>query len=76
LLTTDGTWKLILRKQVLGLKASLSLSQVQWKIWDSHFRASLMKVKWELKMDHKSGLGKISRWGIEPFVNSILAFIT
>jgi hypothetical protein len=55
---------------------SLSLSQVQWKIWDSHFRASLMKVKWELKMDHKSGLGKISGWGIEPFVNSILAFIT
>jgi hypothetical protein len=35
-----------------------------------------MKVKWELKMDHKSGLGKISGWGIEPFVNSILAFIT
>ena len=42
LLTTDGTWQQILRNKYLGNKP---LVQVQWKSGDSHFWASLMKVK-------------------------------
>ena len=42
LLTTDGTWQQILRNKYLGTKP---LVQVQWKSGDSHFWASLMKVK-------------------------------
>ena len=42
LLTTDGTWQQILRNKYLGTKP---LVQVLWKSGDSHFWASLMKVK-------------------------------
>jgi len=42
LLTTEGTWQQMLHKKYLGSKP---LSQVQWKNGDSHFWASLMKVK-------------------------------
>ena len=42
LLTIDGTWQQILRNKYLGNKP---LVQVQWKSGDSHFWASLMKVK-------------------------------
>jgi hypothetical protein len=42
LLTTDGTWQQILRNKYLYSKP---LSQAQWKNGDSHFWASLMKVK-------------------------------
>ena len=42
LLTTDDTWQQILRNKYLGNKP---LVQVQWKSGDSHFWASLMKVK-------------------------------
>ena len=42
LLTTDGTWQQIIRNKYLGTKP---LVQVQWKSGDSHFWASLMKVK-------------------------------
>ena len=42
LLTIDGIWQQILRNKYLGSKL---LVQVQWKSGDSHFWASLMKVK-------------------------------
>ena len=42
LLTTDGTWQQIIHNKYLGTKP---LVQVQWKSGDSHFWASLMKVK-------------------------------
>ena len=42
LLTTYGIWQQILRNKYLGNK---HLVQVQWKSGDSHFWASLMKVK-------------------------------
>jgi hypothetical protein len=42
LLTSDGTWQQILRNKYPGSKP---LAQVQWKNGDSHFWASLMKVK-------------------------------
>ena len=42
LLTTDGTWQQILPNKYLRNKP---LIQVQWKSGDSHFWASLMKVK-------------------------------
>ena len=42
LLMTDGTWQQILRNKYLGTKPS---AQVHWKSGDSHFWASLMKVK-------------------------------
>jgi hypothetical protein len=42
LLTTEGTWQQMLRRKYLRSKP---LSQVQWKNGDSHFWASLMKVK-------------------------------
>ena len=42
LLTTDGTWQQILCNKYLGTKP---LVQVHWKNGDSHFWASLMKVK-------------------------------
>ena len=42
LLTTDGTWQQILRNKYLGTKP---LVQVHRKSGDSHFWASLMKVK-------------------------------
>ena len=42
LLTTDGTWRQIIRNKYLGTKP---LVEVQWKSGDSHFWASLMKVK-------------------------------
>ena len=42
LLTTYGTWQQIIRNKYLGTKP---LVQVQWKSGDSHFWASLMKVK-------------------------------
>jgi len=44
LITTDGTWQQILRNKYLGTKP---LVQVQWRRWDSHFWASLMKVNRE-----------------------------
>jgi hypothetical protein len=44
LLTTDGMWQQILRNKYLHSKP---LSQAQWKNGDSHFWASLMKVKRE-----------------------------
>ena len=42
LLTTDGTRQQIIRNKYLGTKP---LVQVQWKSGESHFWASLMKVK-------------------------------
>ncbi|WVZ64244.1 hypothetical protein U9M48_013796 [Paspalum notatum var. saurae] len=42
LLTSDGTWQEILRNKYLNAKP---LSWVLWKKGDSHFWASLMKVK-------------------------------
>ena len=42
LLTTNGTWQQILHNKYLGTKPSV---QVHWKRGDSHFWASLMKVK-------------------------------
>jgi len=42
LLMTDGTWQQILRNKYLGTKPS---AQVHWKSGDSHFWASLLKVK-------------------------------
>ena len=42
MLTADGTWQQILRNKYLGTKP---LVQIQWKSGDSHFWASLMKVK-------------------------------
>ena len=42
LLTTDGTWQQVIRNKYLETKL---LVQVQWKTGDSHFLASLMKVK-------------------------------
>ena len=42
LLTTDGTWQQILHNKYLGTKPLVS---IQWKSGDSHFWASLMKVK-------------------------------
>jgi hypothetical protein len=42
LLTTDGTWQQILRNKNMNSKP---LSQIHWKNGDSHFWASLMKVK-------------------------------
>jgi hypothetical protein len=44
LLTTDGTWQQILHNKYLHSKL---LSPAQWKNGDSHFWASLMKVKQE-----------------------------
>ena len=44
LITIDGTWQQILRNRYLGTKP---LVQVQWRSRDSHFLASLMKVKRE-----------------------------
>ena len=44
LITTDGTWQQILRNKYLGTKP---LVQVQRRSRDSHFWASLMKVKSE-----------------------------
>ena len=44
LLKTNDTWQQILRNKYLGTKP---LVQVQWKSGDSHFWASLMKVKWD-----------------------------
>ena len=45
LLTTDGTRQQIIRNKYLGTKP---LVQVQWKSGESHFWASLMKVKRDL----------------------------
>jgi hypothetical protein len=42
LLTTDGTWQQLIRNKYLGSKP---LSQAFWKAGDSHFWASLIKVK-------------------------------
>jgi hypothetical protein len=42
ILTTDGTWQQLLGNKYLGSKP---FSQMQWKSGDSHFWASLMKVK-------------------------------
>ena len=42
LLTRDGTWQQILHNKYIGTKP---LVQVQWRSEDSHFWASLMKVK-------------------------------
>jgi hypothetical protein len=39
---TGGTWQQILRNKYLGTKP---LAQAQWKSGDSHFWASLMKIK-------------------------------
>ena len=44
LLTTDGTWQQLIRNKYIGTKP---LVQVQWKNRDSHFWASLMKMKQE-----------------------------
>ena len=44
LITIDGTWQRILLNKYLGTKP---LVQVQWRSGDSHFWASLMKVKRE-----------------------------
>jgi hypothetical protein len=44
LLTTDGTWKQLLRNKYLGSKP---LVQVERKQGDSHFWASLLKVKYD-----------------------------
>ena len=42
LVTSEGTWQQLLKNKYLGSKP---LVQVQWKPGDSHFWASLMKVK-------------------------------
>jgi len=42
LLTTKGTWQHIIKNKYLGSKP---IVQAQWKSGDSHFWASLMKVK-------------------------------
>ena len=42
LLTTEGTWPQIIKNKYLGSKP---IVQAQWKSGDSHFWASLMKVK-------------------------------
>jgi hypothetical protein len=42
LLTTEGTWQQIIKNKYLGSKP---IVQAQWKSGDSHFWASLMKVK-------------------------------
>uniref|UniRef100_A0A0E0ECU4 Uncharacterized protein n=1 Tax=Oryza meridionalis TaxID=40149 RepID=A0A0E0ECU4_9ORYZ len=53
-------WQQILRNKYLG---SQPLSQVQWEPGDSHFWASLMRVKPDfLKMVLKFGFGKINGW--------------
>ena len=44
LLTTDGTWQQLIRNKYIGTKP---LVQVRWKSGDSHFWASLMKMKQE-----------------------------
>ena len=42
LLTEDGVWQTLLRKKHIG---SCALSQVAWKLGDSHFWAGLMATK-------------------------------
>ena len=42
LLTEDGVWQTLLRRKYVGSKA---LSQVYWKLGDSHFWAGLMATK-------------------------------
>jgi hypothetical protein len=42
LLTADGIWQQLLRNKYVGSKP---LSQVEWKLGDSHFWCGLMKVK-------------------------------
>jgi hypothetical protein len=42
LLTEDGTWQTILKRKYVGSKA---ISQVFWKLGDSHFWAGLMATK-------------------------------
>jgi len=42
LLTEDGVWQTLLRRKYIGSKA---LSQVYWKLGDSHFWAGLMATK-------------------------------
>jgi hypothetical protein len=42
LLTSDGMWQQLLRNKYVGSKP---LSQVEWKLGDSHFLSGLMKVK-------------------------------
>jgi hypothetical protein len=44
LLTSDGTWQQLLRNKYLSL-SSKPLVHAVWKPGDSHFWASLMKVK-------------------------------
>ena len=41
-MTTEGTWQQIIKNKYLGSKP---IVQAQWKSGDSHFWASLMKVK-------------------------------
>ena len=52
LLTTEGTWQLIIRNIYLGSKP---LSQVQWKMGTCIFLASLMKIKRDLRLHHRAG---------------------
>jgi hypothetical protein len=42
LLTEDGIWQTLLKRKYVGAKA---LSQVSWKLGDSHFWAGLMAAK-------------------------------
>jgi hypothetical protein len=42
LLTSDGMWQQLLSNKYVGSKP---LSQVVWKLGDSHFWSGLMKVK-------------------------------
>jgi hypothetical protein len=42
LLASDGMWQQLLRNKYVGSKP---LSQVKWKLRDSHFWSGLMKVK-------------------------------
>jgi hypothetical protein len=52
LLAEDGIWQTILKQKYVGSKA---LSQVIWKLGDSHFWAALMAMK-----NKFSRLGKFS----------------
>jgi hypothetical protein len=67
LLTSDGTWQQILRIKYLGSKP---ISQVQWKNGDSHFWASLMKVKQDFlrfgTYTIKNGSRLAGVWSLEP----------